>query len=77
MPATIQILAEKVNEAVGTEWSLAHRALRDYVHRLSDAAFEAQIARVTDRAIFGVLWSVGLSYERQDITMERSRELKG
>ena len=76
MPPAIQVLAEKCNEARGSDYFFCHNALQHYVHQLSDLEFQQEIEMVTNHHIFGVLWSVGLSLQRQAIASARDRELK-
>ena len=72
---TIQRLAERVLEARGADWAVVHLALRNYLHRIDDDTFFKQINRVTNKQIFGILWSAGLSAWRQDIASRKAKEL--
>lgn len=73
---TMQILAEKVEEASGLEWGIAHRSLRSYVHNLTNEQFQEEVKRVDTKAVFSILWSVGLSGVRQDMCYKRIEELR-
>lgn len=73
---TIQILAEKVIEASGIDWNLAHRTLQSYAHGLTDERFQMEVSRVTNPKIFNILWSIGLTSVRQDMCTKRAGELR-
>jgi len=75
MKPPIQQLAEKVKEAKVGERLEAHHTLREYVHSLTNGKFQEEVSRVTDKKIFGVLFSVGLNRERQRACYAREGEL--
>lgn len=73
---TIQILAERLIEAKGTDYYITGMALAMYVHNLSDVDFLGEIMKVTNPKIFGVLWSVGLTRYQQGVVSQRAEELE-
>lgn len=75
MPTPIQELAEKMEEARGLDYQVAQQALRDYAQGLSDTAFLYAMTRVDNPNIFRYLWSIGLSYKKQQIAIMRWKEL--
>ncbi len=75
MPPAIQVLAEKLEMARGADYFISRNALSHYVHQLSDLEFEQEILMVDNHQIFDLLWSVGLSLQRQAIVLARDREL--
>jgi len=72
---TIQILVEKVMAEVGSDKLTAYKALRKYVKKLKEEQFAEEVSRITNRKVFVHLWSVGLSLARQDMCLERMKEL--
>lgn len=71
----IQMLAEKLLDAKAMEYGLQYQALKTYIHDLSEIAFLAEIARVDNHRIFRYLWSIGLTYNQQQIAAMRWEEL--
>lgn len=68
----IQRMADKLTEA-GPSYGIAHQVFRFYVRGL-DLDSSSQIERVTNAGIFRVLWSLGMSDEKQD-ALSRSRQI--
>ena len=72
---TIQILAEKVQASRGTDYYIANKALRDYIHSLTNEQFEEEAKRITNKTVVGQLWAAGLSAHHQRGMTERLLEL--
>ncbi|GAH98452.1 unnamed protein product [marine sediment metagenome] len=47
-----------------------------YTQNLSLAFFESEIEAVTNKKVFGILWSIGLNAEKQEIALKRWKELE-
>lgn len=73
----IQQLAERLLVAKGIDYQNAYNGLKAYLQDIGDEAFEAEIVRVTNLRVFGRLWSMGLSWERQQACIARATELEG
>lgn len=76
MPPAIQVLAEKARMSFGTDYFISVNALRHYIAQLSDLEFEQEMGLINNPYIFGVLWSVGLSFPQQAIASKRHKELE-
>ena len=61
-----QRMAEKLMKASGASYRTADEMFRFYVRGLDLDTFKSEIDRVTNPDIFRVLWSVGMSDEKQD-----------
>lgn len=75
MPPPIQVLTKKLIEVRGIEYNLAYKVLKDYIEKLSDAEFEAEVERVTNVDIFRYLQSVGLPFSRLLIVTDKWRRM--
>lgn len=75
MPTPLQTLAEKMATARGLDYQVAKEALADYAKGLSDSAFLYAMTRVDNPDIFRYMWSVGLSFKKQQMAVQRWKEL--
>lgn len=75
MPPPIQILAERLMLEEGLTYRLQYKALKEYIKRLSDVDFLAEMSRVDNPLIFNEMWSIGLSARQQEIALMRWEEL--
>ena len=70
-----QMLAEKLREARGLDYTLAYNALKYHLKGLDDISFLKEMTEVDNPDIFRYLWSAGLPYKQQQIAVQRWKEL--
>ena len=76
MTNKIQALAEILFTSRQNEKQIRRKALKQLIDGMTDAEFLTQMVKVDNPNIFSQLWSIGLNGRKQEIAIQRMKELE-